>query len=167
MIDTDKTLIKKTYKTLGYSGLETAKIVNSLNLLLANYQIHYQKLRNFHWNVKGSDFFEMHTLFEDMYTETNVNIDEIAERVRVFGYPPLSKLSEYLKIAELHEADSDLDSESMAREVISDFHTLLSLMVDVTDDAIEIGDLGTQDMMNNMIKELEKKHWMLNSFLQK
>ena len=165
MIDTDKSLTKKTYKSLGYTGLETAKIVNSLNLLLANYQIHYQKLRNFHWNVKGNEFFELHEQFELMYNEVNINIDEISERIRVFGYAPLSNFSDYLKVATIKEAGTDLDGTAMVIEIVSDYQSLLSFMVDVTDAAIEIGDVGTQELINTYIKNIEKKHWMLNAYL--
>ena len=48
-------------KTLNLIGLDKEKskeLVNHLNDLLANYQIFYQNLRGFHWNVKGSNFFE-------------------------------------------------------------------------------------------------------------
>jgi starvation-inducible DNA-binding protein len=45
-----------TYKKLGFEKEETEEIVEALNLLLANYHVHYQKLRNFHWNVEGPDF---------------------------------------------------------------------------------------------------------------
>ena len=48
---------KKSYIKLGFSGKETEEIVNSLNLLLANYHVFYQKLRNYHWNVTGGGFF--------------------------------------------------------------------------------------------------------------
>ena len=88
---------KKTYKKLGFTYLETAEIVVALKQLLANYQIHYHKLRSFHWNVEGPDFFELHEAFEQDYNTTKENIDEIAERIRVFGLKPLSDLKETIK----------------------------------------------------------------------
>ena len=36
---------------------------DQLNTLLADYQVHYQKLRNYHWNVRGPMFFELHLKF--------------------------------------------------------------------------------------------------------
>ena len=56
---------KKSYKKLGFTYLETAEIVVALNQLMANYHVHYQKLRNFHWNVETQDFFELHVEFEN------------------------------------------------------------------------------------------------------
>ena len=84
----------RTFAKLGFSHLETAEIVLNLNKLLANYHVHYQKLRNFHWNVEGPEFFELHQKFEEQYNEVKVNIDDIAERIRIFDKKPMSTLSE-------------------------------------------------------------------------
>ena len=69
--------IKKAYKKIGFTYLETAEIVVALNELIANYKIHYHKLRNFHWNIEGPDFFELHEAFEQDYKTTEKNIDEV------------------------------------------------------------------------------------------
>lgn len=58
---------KKTHALLGFNKKETDAMVDSLNELLANYSMHYQKLLNFHWNVKGGDFFDIHEKFEQEY----------------------------------------------------------------------------------------------------
>ena len=154
-----------TYKKLGYSGMDTVKIVNNLNTLLANYQIHYQKLRNFHWNVKGGDFFDMHEKFEELYTSAMGNIDEIAERIKVYGETPLSTLKEYLDTSEIQEVGTDLSSDKMVAEVLKDMETLDSFMIDAVEAASEIGDVASVDLLNSMIKTIEKEHWMLTSFL--
>ena len=91
----------KTYKKLGFSNEETQELVDHLNKLLANYQVHYQKLRNFHWNVEGPDFFDLHEQFEIEYDAVKAQIDEIAERIRVFGANPISTMQGYLDVAEI------------------------------------------------------------------
>jgi len=160
--------IKNTsYKKLGYNGIDTVQIVNSLNQLLANYQVHHQKMKNFQWNVKGVSFFELHRQFKSYAETANSNIDALAERIRVFGQQPLSTLAECLEIAEIKELGSELYSEMMIRETLNDFQILLSFMVDVTDAAIEVGDTASEEMINVFIKDLEKNHWMLNAWLQK
>jgi starvation-inducible DNA-binding protein len=155
---------KRTYKKLGFTSLETVEIVQPMNILLANYHIHYQKMRNFHWNVTGKDFFELHEKFEEMYNEAKQNIDLIAERIRVFGQTPVSTLYEYLEMSELKEVGTEIRSDQMVEETMRDLQTLLSLMVDVTDSAINMGDVGTEHMMNAMIFKTEKTHWMLTSW---
>lgn len=157
---------KVLYKKLGFTGMETVVIVKNLNQLLANYHIHYQKLRNFHWNVKGKDFFELHELFEKLYNAAKKDIDDVAERVRVFGQTPVSTLSAYLEMADIKEVGTDLEAEMMVREILKDFQLLLSSMVAVADAAIDIGDVGTEDMINSFIKGIEKNHWMFTAWLQ-
>lgn len=157
--------IKKPYKKLGFTKLETADIVKRLNLLLANYHVHYQKLRNYHWNVKGADFFDIHEQFELAYNDAKENIDEVAERIRVFGQTPMSTLKEYLETSEIKETGTDLSAHEMVREIIKDFEILLEYMAGVVDSAIENGDVGTEDMIKGFMKNIEKTHWMLTAFM--
>lgn len=57
-------------RTLDYIKLDSAaaaKVVESLQQLLADYQVFYANLRGFHWNIKGHGFFVLHSKFEDLY----------------------------------------------------------------------------------------------------
>lgn len=70
--------------TLNSIGLDTNKtkiIADDLNHLLANFQIYYQNLRGIHWNIKGKRFFDLHIKFEELYTDANMKVDLIAERI--------------------------------------------------------------------------------------
>lgn len=60
-----------THRKLGFEKKEQEKVVERLNALLCNYQVYYQKLRNFHWNVKGPDFYDLHEQFEEEYNHAN------------------------------------------------------------------------------------------------
>ncbi len=165
-IETKDKKRKWAYKSLGYSKEETKSIVDALNSLLANYHVHYQKLRNYHWNVKGADFFDIHEQFEAQYEQAKLNIDEIAERIRVFGYRPMSTLTEYLENSEIKETDTDkhMTGMEMVEEILNDFEILLSYMVDAADAAIEVGDIATEDMVKDFVMKLEKTHWMFTAF---
>jgi starvation-inducible DNA-binding protein len=161
---TNQTDNMKTHKKLGFNSTETEKMVLALNDLLCNYQVHYQKLRNFHWNVVGSNFFELHNQFEIEYNQVKLNIDEIAERIRVFGKKPISTMSEYLSVSNIKESPSDISSTAMVEEVIKDFEILLSYMEEIIDIAGEIGDNGTEDMVTAFLKRTESRHWMFSAF---
>lgn len=158
---------EKTYSKLGFNKEEASDLADSLNLLLCNYAVVYQKIRNFHWNVVGPDFFDVHEKLEVEYTVAAENIDAIAERVRILGFKPVSTLAEYLKTAEVKEVKGDLDSDKMMEEVVQDYEILLSFMVDVADLAGENGDMGTETMIRAMVIRTEEKHWMFSAFLAK
>jgi starvation-inducible DNA-binding protein len=157
---------KKIYSKLGFNREEAFEIVEGLNVLLANYSVLYQKIRNFHWNVTGGDFFDVHEKLEVEYLAAAENIDDIAERVRILGFKPLSTLASYLEKADIKETDEDFSSDKMMKEVVRDYETLLSFMVDVADSAVEHGDLGTETLMRQMIIRTEEKHWMFSAFVK-
>lgn len=157
---------KRVFKKLGYDKEESELTVKSLNNLLANYHVHYQKLRNFHWNVTGGDFFDLHEKFEELYNEAFGNIDLVAERIRVFGMTPLSLMKDYLEKSQIKEVGTDLDSRSMVSETLKDFEILVEIMNECAENVAELGDTATEDMLIAFIKTIESNHWMLSSFLK-
>jgi len=161
----DTGLAKSKPVKLGWKAEEIESITSCLNKLLANYSVHYQKLRNYHWNVKGHDFFDLHDQFEMQYVQALEHIDQIAERVRVFGKTPLSTFKDYLAMSEIKETNSDLLSEVMVREILSDYRILLGIMYDLVAVAAMHSDSGTEEMVKVFIHKTEKHHWMFTSFL--
>jgi starvation-inducible DNA-binding protein len=157
-------LTKKAFEKLGYSRLETAELTEAMNNLLADYSVHYQKLRNFHWNVKGADFFDIHEQLEIQYNYTKVAIDDVAERIRVFGETPLSTMREYLETSVIKESSPKLTSYEMVQEVLNDYKILLEKMFRVIELALENGDSATEDLVKGFIKQTEKNHWMFTAF---
>lgn len=153
-----------THSKLGFSEEETKEVVDILNKLLANYQVHYQKLRNFHWNVVGKDFFELHEQFEEEYNAVKLQIDEIAERIRVFGKKPISTMAGYLEASEIEEASENVESEKMVEEILKDFEVLFSFLIETIEAAGEIGDSATEDIATGYLKRLEQRHWMFTAW---
>ncbi len=158
---------QKQFVKLGFSKEETKDMVDSLNLLLSNLSVFYQKLRNYHWNVQGSDFFDLHVKFEEIYTLTAENVDLVAERIRVFGHTPLSRLSDYLENSQIEETGTGLSSREMVLEVIGDLETVESFLIDAADISGDVGDIGTSDLISRMTRQYEKEHWMLSAFSSK
>jgi starvation-inducible DNA-binding protein len=154
----------KEFKSLGFDSEESESVVNNLNLLLANLHVHYQKLRNYHWNVTGGNFFDIHETTEAEYTEVVGEIDEIAERIRVFGATPYSLMTEYLEVSEIKETGTDLSSKEIVQEILRDYEILFSFMVDTIETARDIGDISTDDLITGFMRRREKMHWMLSAF---
>jgi len=139
-------------------------VVIELNTLLAEYHIYYQKLRNFHWNILGQNFFDLHEQFETMYTDARVKIDEIAERILTLRYHPMSNLSAYLKTATIEESTGKKEDREMIAEILKAHSILLKQMGKVIDKADQINDEGTIDLIGAYVRELEKTSWMLNAW---
>lgn len=155
---------------MSYLGLDTektSKTVEELNTLLADYHLYYQKLRNFHWNVIGKNFFDLHEKFEELYDDAKLKVDEIAERILTLRYQPTSNLSEYLKIANLKESKSELTDSKMIETLLEDHGTMLKQMRKVIETADKASDEGTIDLIGAYIRELEKTSWMLDAWKMK
>ena len=63
-------------------------LVKDLNCLLSDLNVFYRKLQNYHWNIKGKDFFNVHVKLEEYYNEINEQIDELAEQILMLGNEP-------------------------------------------------------------------------------
>lgn len=152
---------------MNYLNLDEEKVlpvVTELNTLLADYHLYYQKLRNFHWNIIGENFFDLHEKFETLYTDARVKIDEIAERILTLRYHPMSNISDYLEKSAINESSSYLSDEKMIEELLFAHSILLKQMSKVIEKANGIDDEGTIDLIGAYIRELEKSSWMLNAW---
>lgn len=156
---------KKPYRKIGFTVIESAEIVVALNQLLANYQVQYHKLRNFHWNIEGRDFFELHQEFEDEYNTVKLNIDTIAERIRVFGIKPSMSMTEILALSEIKEVNTDkMSAIGMTTEVLKDFGILHNKMLDVVNAALDAGDNVTEQIVTDFMRNLEKRNWIFTAW---
>ncbi|MBQ0733361.1 Dps family protein [Aquimarina celericrescens] len=152
---------------MNYLNIEEKKllpVVLELNILLADYNLYYQKLRGFHWNILGKNFFDLHVKFEELYNDAKIKIDEIAERILTLGHHPVSQFKEYLKLATVEEVSPLMKDFEMVEKLLGDHKKILVQMRVILKHADEAGDEGTIDMIGAYIRELEKSSWMLNAW---
>lgn len=142
-------------------------VVMDLNTLLSDYHMYYQKLRSFHWNVLGKNFFDLHEQFENMYNDAKIKIDEIAERILTLRHHPVSKFSDYIKIATVQEESAMISDQAMINSLLKDHKIILAQMSNVIESAEKANDEGTIDLIGAYIRELEKTSWMLNAWSKK
>lgn len=154
---------------MSYLSIDKKKVepvVEELNILLAEYNIYYQNLRGFHWNVLGKNFFDLHEKFEELYTDARVKIDEIAERILTLRHHPKSMFTEYFKLSKVKETSSLISDKKMVEHILTDHESILKQMNKVVKKADDAGDEGTIDMMGGYIASLEKVSWMLDAWLK-
>jgi len=150
---------------IGLNTKQSNSLVTELNILLANYQLFYQNLRGFHWNIKGEAFFTLHLKFEELYGDAFLKIDEIAERVLTLGGTPLHTYTDYLEKSSIKEAANVTDSEGTVSTTLANFQTLLELERNILTLAGEANDEGTDALMSDYISQQEKTVWMLSAYL--
>ncbi len=123
------------------------------------------KLHNFHWYVKGPQFFTLHVKFEELYTEAALHIDALAERMLALGGAPVATMAESLKLASVKEAAGGENAEGMVNAIVRDFEILIGELKQGMELAQSLQDETTGDMLLGIHAGLEKHVWMLKSFL--
>lgn len=136
-----------------------------LNKQIANWSLLFVKLHNYHWYVKGSQFFTLHLKFEELYTEAALHIDNLAERVLAIKGQPLATMKDYLATSSVAEAKGSETATEMVAEIIKDFETVIGELKEGMKTAEEANDETTGDMLLAIHTSLEKHVWMLSSFL--
>ncbi|MBS5857563.1 MAG: DNA starvation/stationary phase protection protein [Clostridia bacterium] len=138
------------------------KMVNELNELLADLNIFYRKLQNFHWNIQGKEFFVLHAKLEEYYNDVNLQVDEIAEHILMLGKEPLGTMKEYLEVGKIKEATSAKVEEKIVLEsLLKDYETLLQKVICIKKEADNSHIYGTSALMDSYILNYSKTIWML------
>jgi starvation-inducible DNA-binding protein len=152
---------------IGLNEAQRKPVVEILNRLLADEVILYVKARNFHWNVEGPDFGELHKFFEEQYDQLDEIMDDVAERARALGGYAAGSLAEFVAAARLKETKGGpIPAREMLAQLLADHETLIralraeaALVGDKHDDA------GTEDFLVGLMEQHEKMAWMLRSYL--
>ena len=135
-----------------------------LNQYLADLVVEYHKLQNFHWYVKGKDFFIAHAKLEELYNGINGAIDEVAENILMLNEKPLASLKDFLEVSKIKEAKMEaIKSKDIFREVYKDFNYLLNSVKAIKKEADAQENYVISALMDEYMKEYAKMIWMINS----
>ncbi|AMM90110.1 general stress protein [Bacillus pumilus] len=141
------------------------KLLHVVNKQVADWTVLYVKLHNYHWYVKGKDFFTLHEKFEELYTETATYIDDLAERMLALNGQPVATMKECLEISSIQEAEGNESAEQMVKNLFDDFSNIAEELKQGMELAAEVGDETTGDMLLAIHQSIEKHNWMLKAYL--
>ncbi len=134
-----------------------------MNKLLANLNVLYVKLHNYHYNVVGSDFMDTHVALEKEYDTMHLWIDEVAEQIKKDGEYPMGSLKEYLSVATIKEVESkDYRSTEILTELLNDYQLLEADIKELLDGELSV---SCDDLLTTIATELATKIWFLRSQL--
>ena len=140
---------------------------NMLNQLLADLNVLYRKLQNYHWNIKGKEFFVLQPKLEEYYDDVNKQIDEIAELILTIGGEPLGKLDDYLKISKIQEAQNvKVCCDTVIKEVAKDFDYIVKQVIEIKKQADNNEQYVVSTLMDELIGDYSKNLWMLKQSMQ-
>ena len=153
--------------TIGIADKNLKEVATLLNTLLSDEYALFTKSRNAHWNITGSNFYELHKLFQMQYEEVDLMIDDIAERVRSLGHYALGSMKDFLNVTHMSEEKYDFtNSTEIIQALATDHETIIrSIRTDITAITEKYEDLGTADFITGLMEQHEKMVWMLRASL--
>jgi len=138
-------------------------LADDLKTLLATEYAFVIKAQNFHWNVEGPDFYQLHKLFEDIYSEVYGSIDDFAENIRkVKSYTPAS-LARFSTLTEIDDEAGVLMPESMISELLLDAEKMQEIMKMLFMESEKLHHHGLSDFLAGRQDAFAKHAWFLRA----
>lgn len=148
---------------IGIDSKDRLAITEGLKVLMADTYSLYLQTHNFHWNVTGPHFRELHLMFEEQYTELALAVDAIAERIRSLGFPAPGTYSEFAKLGSLEEVAGVPGWTEMVDILTANNEHIVRLCRETLKLASSGGDESTLSLVSDRMVVHEKTAWMLRS----
>ena len=124
------------------------------------------KAQNFHWNVEGPLFMQLHDLFERIYTEVYGSIDTFAEQLRAKQIYTPASLEKFSMLSIVNDENDVIPFQQMIEELLADSDRMADIFRITFDMAEQAGDHGLSNFLADR-QDAHKKHsWMLRASLK-
>ncbi len=148
---------------IGIEEKDRVKVAEGLKHLLADSYTLYLQTHNFHWNVTGPQFAELHVMFEEHYTELATAVDEIAERIRTLDVAAPGTYKEFAKLSSIEEVDGVPAANEMVDLLKSGHEKVVKTCRTVLNVAQDADDESTLALVSDRMRIHEKTAWMLRA----
>lgn len=148
---------------IGISESDRQQIAEGLNLLLADSYTLYLQTHNFHWNVEGPQFRELHLMFEEHYNELAIAVDDIAERIRTLGFAAPGTYKAFAKLSSIEEIDGVPEAGQMVDILTTGHERVVKTCRAVLKHAQAADDESTAALVSDRMRIHEKTAWMLRA----
>jgi starvation-inducible DNA-binding protein len=153
--------------TIGIPEAHLQAVANEMQKLLADEFVLYTKTRNYHWNIEGPSFMELHLFYEKQYEQLDTIVDDVAERIRAIGHHAEARIKDFAQLSRLEEPAYTQDQDSQLRNLLADHETIIQeLRKNITLFSDTHKDLGTSDFVTGLMREHEKMAWFIRSYLK-
>jgi starvation-inducible DNA-binding protein len=124
------------------------------------------KAQNFHWNVEGPSFPQLHLLFERIYDEVYGVVDQFAEEIRSMDLYTPASLSKFNMLTMVHDENNVLTDRDMVEELLADSEKMAQLFKVTFAMAEQNGDHGLSNFLADRQDQHKKHSWMLRATLR-
>ena len=148
---------------IGINEIDRNEIANGLKVLLADSYTLYLQTHNFHWNVTGPQFRELHLMFEEHYTELAIAVDDIAERIRTLGVAAPGTYKAFSQLSSIDEVDGVPAAQDMVTLLTKGHEAVVKTCRKVLKLAQNADDESTAALVGDRMRVHEKTAWMLRA----
>ncbi len=142
-------------------------LADELKVLLATEYAFAIKAQNFHWNVEGPDFAQLHEFFGNIYEEVNDNaIDRTAEYIRTLDEYSPGSFERFQELSQIQGQIKIPRARLMIEELLQDNTVIGELLMRTFDVAQQEKQEGIANFIAERIDAHGKHGWMLKSFLK-
>ncbi|MGX5173522.1 Dps family protein [Aliikangiella sp. IMCC44653] len=151
---------------IGINESNRLSIAQELKALLADSYTLYLQTHNFHWNVTGPQFRELHLMFEEHYTELAVAVDDIAERIRTLDVAAPGTYKEFARLSSIDEVEGVPEATEMVDILTKSHEQVVKTCRKVLMLAQEANDESSAALVSDRMRIHEKTAWMLRALRQ-
>lgn len=151
---------------IGISTTDRAAVVEHLSRVLADTYTLYLKTHNFHWNVVGPRFNDLHAMFMGQYTAMWTAVDLVAERIRSLGAPAPGSYAAFAALTVIPEAEGVPPAAEMLRQLVDGHEAVCRTVRAAFPVAEDANDQVTLDLLTQRLQFHETTAWMLRSMLE-
>lgn len=148
---------------IGIKEQDRIKIAEGLKRLLADSYTLYLQSHNFHWNVTGPQFRELHLMFEEHYTELATAVDDVAERIRTLDVPAPGTYKSFAELSSIKEVEGVPAAKDMVEILTQGHQQVVKTCREVLSIAQEANDESTTSLVSDRMRIHEKTAWMLRA----
>jgi len=148
---------------IGINENDRKDIAQGLKGLLADSYTLYLQTHNFHWNVTGPQFRELHLMFEEHYTELAIAVDDIAERIRTLGVAAPGTYRTFSELSSFKEIEGVPDAKTMVATLLQGHEAVVKTCRDVLKRSQQADDESTSALVSDRMRVHEKTAWMLRA----
>jgi len=148
---------------IGIEAEDRAEIAQGLKHLLADSYTLYLQTHNFHWNVTGPQFRELHLLFEEHYNELALAVDDIAERIRTLGIEAPGTYKQFAELSSIEEVDGVPPAQQMVEILTAGHEQVVRTSREALKRAQAADDESSASLISDRMRIHEKTAWMLRA----
>ena len=126
----------------------------------------FQKTWVYHWNVVGSDFFQLHEAFGEQYTTMQTELDRLTEHMRYLRMKAITQLSRVVETSEISDATTNPTDRLMVSQLLSDNKKMIELLTSVVKESEKTNQYTTSSIAEDLMETHGKFAWMLRSYLK-